>query len=140
MLLIVLVKLKTRIWNYTSGLIFMHYLNNGNYEDANKLLIKADKAIIMPTPAFLSLRGGDDNFETGILEFSHAYSCKFNDNTYDGGFNPRMFAVALSKDHAETLVTALETFIELNKEGSKKVKVSGDGKIINISNMFQPKE
>lgn len=133
-------RLITKLWNYITGTLYLHLLERGDWTGANNLITTTGNSIIMPSPAFFALRGGDDKFETGILEFSHAYTCGMNDEKYNGGFDPKMFVIALTPDQAGSLSYALDTFIELNKEGSKDVKVSRDGKIIDLTNRFKKNE
>lgn len=125
-----------RILEVGTGKDFYRLLESDNPINALSLLYKRGFGRILTSPVYMGLRGDTEEFNNAILEVADVQSCAPDNDKYDGDVSPHVSVIVLEPDQVRVLISSLETFLDLNKQYSKKAKVSGDGKVINISSIL----
>lgn len=130
---ILLDKYAKKLYNWLLGSYYYHLLSQDKWEDANMALLKGGKYTIVP-PACIGLKSADGDYTNAILEITTGYSTKYDAN-FKNEFNPLGLAINLNNDQAYYIKVSLDAFLELNKEGAKEIKTTGN--IIDIKNIFK---
>lgn len=113
------------------------YLQQGDINSLSSLMASANRFLIMPTPAVISLKGLDEDYQEAFIEFTSFYSCQLKDSSYTGNLDPVIMGVTLNPEQVEVLIQSLEEFLKRKAEGSKEIKVSSDNKVIDIQTMLK---
>jgi hypothetical protein len=103
------------------------------------LLLTKNKYTIMQ-PAIISVKGLNEEYSDAILEVSSGFSCTYQGEYDDTKLKPCAMGIILNDEQALAIKESMESFLELNRQGAKKVRPSADGRVIDIKNLFKKKD